>query len=180
MAVRRSKSQARRSRAATSDVLGSRGAAQRRERVPQKWKEYYRRLSETRDYLLNRQNDLVKDACEEQPAFSLHMADAGTDSYDRDFALSRVSSEQDAVYEIDEAMMRIRRGAYGICELTGKPIEPKRLEAIPWTRFCADAEKQLERQGEIRRAKLNPRESVARGVTAENEAEGSTDGESRQ
>jgi RNA polymerase-binding transcription factor DksA len=180
MAVKRSKQPARRSRAATSDVLGDRGAAQRPIRVPQKWKDYYRRLSETRDYLLECRNDLVKDACEEQPAFSLHMADAGTDSFDRDFALSRISSEQDAVYEIDEAMMRIRRGTYGVCELTGKLIETKRLEAIPWTRFCAEAEKQLEKEGQIRRAKLAPREAVARGVSAENEAEGSTGDESLQ
>ena len=65
----------------------------------------------------------LKDAAEEQPAFSLHMADAGTDSFDRDFALSRLSSEQDAVYEIDEALKRIERGTYGVCEVSGKPIE---------------------------------------------------------
>jgi len=174
MAVRRSKQPARRARAATSDVLGSRGAAQSPERVPKKWKEYHRRLTQMREYISSRQNDLVKDACEEQPAFSLHMADAGTDSFDRDLALSRISSEQDAVYEIDEALMRIRRGTYGVCELTGKPIELQRLEAIPWTRFSAAAEKQLEREGEIRRAKLGRREPMARGVNGESEAEGST------
>ena len=108
------------------------------------------------------------------------MADAGTDSFDRDFALSRASSEQDAVYEIDEAMMRIRRGTYGICELTGKPIERHRLEAIPWTRFSAEAEKLLEKEGQIHRARLAPREALARGVRASNEAEGSTDDESLQ
>jgi len=180
MAVKRHKQPARRPRAATSDVLGDPGAPKPIGRVPQKWKEYHRRLTEMRDYLLERKSDLVKDATEEQPAFSLHMADAGTDSFDRDFALSRISSEQDAVYEIDEALMRIRRGTYGVCELTGKPIERARLEAIPWTRFCAETEKQLEREGEIRRARLAPREAVARGVSAENEAEGSTSDESLQ
>jgi RNA polymerase-binding transcription factor DksA len=171
MSVKRSKQPARRPRAATSDVLGKSGAAAKPPgRVPQKWKEYYRRLNETREFLLSRQNDLVKDACEEQPAFSLHMADAGTDSFDRDFALSRLSSEQDAVYEIDEALMRIRRGTYGVCELTGKPIEPARLEAIPWARFCAEAEKQLEKNGEIRRAHLAPRESIARTTNTDGES----------
>jgi DnaK suppressor protein len=179
MTVRRSKQQpARRRRAATADVLGGNGAAN--ERVPEKWKKQYRRLAETRDYLLSRQNDLVKDASEEQPAFSLHMADAATDSFDRDLALSRISSEQDAVYEIDEAMMRIRRGNYGICELTGKPIERERLEAIPWTRFSAAAEQQLEKNGEVRRARLAPREAITRGVKAGSEAEGSTDDETLQ
>src|SRR5882724_3509964 len=71
MTVRRSKRPARRRRAATSDVLDNGATAKSMGRVPQKWKEQYRRLSETRDYLINRQNDLVKDASEEQPAFSL-------------------------------------------------------------------------------------------------------------
>jgi DnaK suppressor protein len=178
MTVRRSKQPTRRRRAVTSDVLGERPRAKSDGRVPTKWKDQYRRLSQTRDYLLGRQNDLIKDASEEQPAFSLHMADAGTDSFDRDLALSRVSSEQDAVYEIDEAMMRIRRGTYGICELTGKPIERARLEAIPWTRFSAAAEQQLERNGEVKRTRLAPREAIARGVKTSGETDGSSDEES--
>lgn len=179
MGVKRTKRQpARRRAAATADVIGSN--LQPRERVPNKWKPYYKHLIQTRNYLLNRQNELVKDASEELPAFSLHMADAGTDSFDRDFALSRASSEQEALYEIEEALMRIRRGTYGTCELTGKPIEAKRLEAIPWARFSAAAEKQLEREGNIPRARLAPREALARGATAENEAEGSTDDEQYQ
>lgn len=161
-----------RRRAATADVVGSN--MHPNERVPEKWKKHYGYLMEMRDYLLNRRGDLVKDAAEEQPAFSLHMADAGTDSFDRDFALSQISSEQDAVYEIEEALMRIRRGTYGICELTGKPIEHQRLEAIPWARFSAADEKQLEKEGAVKRTRLAPREPVARGVSAGNEAEGST------
>lgn len=118
-----------------------------------------------------RQQDLNQDALDSPPNFSTHMADAGTDTYDRDFALSMLSSEQDVVYEIEEALTRIRDGDYGICELTGKPIEPERLEAIPWTRFSSAAEKQLERQGTVKRARLNPRESVAHVASAGEQAE---------
>ena len=168
MKARRSKQPSRR-RAVTSDVIGD--TTRSVERVPAKWKKQFRRLAKLRDSLVHQQGDLVKDASEEQPAFSLHMADAGTDSFDRDLTLSRISSEQDAVYEIDEAMERIRRGAYGICELTGKPIESKRLEAIPWTRFSADAEKQLEKDGELHRSRLNPREAIARGGNSTDESE---------
>jgi RNA polymerase-binding transcription factor DksA len=90
------------------------------------------------------------------------MADAGTDTFDRDFALGMLSSEQDALYEIDEALNRIRDGTYGKCELTGKPIEAPRLEAIPWTRFSAAAEKQLEREGVVKKTRLGPRETVTK------------------
>ena len=99
------------------------------------------------------------------------MADAGTDEYDRDFALGMLSSQQDAVYEIEQALDRIRNGTYGICELTGKRIPAARLEAIPWTRFTAEAERKLEREGELRRARLGPRETVVRAEVVGEEDE---------
>lgn len=136
-------------------------------RPPSKWRQHFNRLLQIRNYLLSRQDGLVESAREEQSAFSLHMADAGTDSFDRDFVLSRASSEQEALYEIDEALDRIREGTYGICELTGKPIEPARLEAVPWTRFSLEAEETLEKQGSVPRARLAPRAPVPRGVSGE-------------
>jgi RNA polymerase-binding transcription factor DksA len=158
----------RKPRAATVDIIGP---ARRRPRIPSKWREYYQHLSELREHLLARQADLAKDALDQQPTFSTHMADAGTDTYDRDFALGVLSSEQDALYEIEEALNRIRTGRYGICEATSKPIEMARLKAIPWTRFTAAAEKQLERNGEVKRARLGPREPVARMEARESESE---------
>lgn len=159
----------RRKAAATADIVGNR---LRNERVPKKWKAHYDHLIQLRKYLLTRQDDLVADAKEEQTTFSQHMADAATDSFDRDFALSRASSEQDAVYEIDAALDRIRDGSYGICEMTGKPIEAARLEAIPWTRFSLAAEETLEKQGSVNRARLAPREAVLRGLSGESEEGG--------
>src|SRR5437016_11271173 len=58
----------------------------------------------------------------EASAFGMHQADAGSDAYDRDFALSLLSQEQDALYEIDQALKRIELGTYGICEMSGKQI----------------------------------------------------------
>jgi RNA polymerase-binding transcription factor DksA len=99
------------------------------------------------------------------------MADAATDTYDRDLALGMLSSEQDALYQIDEALDRIRAGTYGVCELTGKPIEAARLEAVPWTRFSAAAEKQMEPESELKRTRLGASESVGRGGTGTKEPE---------
>lgn len=175
MAIMRTKRTSRRRKAVTSDILG---AANRRERISPKWKQHYKRLVDLREHLLKRQSDVVREAARARPTFSLHMADAGTDSYDRDFALSRLSAEQDALYEIEEALDRIRARKFGVCELTGKPIEAERLAAIPWTRFSAPAEKTLEREGAVRRTRLGPRmslreiESASRpdGATSEEEA----------
>jgi RNA polymerase-binding transcription factor DksA len=158
---------ARKQRAATRDVLAQ---PKRQKPIGPKWRKYFDRLVEFRDYLLRQRSDLTQAALEEQPQFATHMADAGTDHFDRDFALGMLSSEQDAMYEIEEALNRIREGTYGVCELTGRRIPQARLEAIPWTRFTAEAEKELEKDGALRRARLGPRETVARTeATAEDE-----------
>lgn len=158
--VQRKQTRARRKpKASTRDVVGE---SVTEKKVSRKWRTHYERLLGLRRHLLARQADLTKDALEEQPSFSSHMADAATDTYDRDFALSMLSSEQDAATEIDYALERIRNGTYGICELTGKPIEPARLEAIPWTRFSTAAEKKLETEGALKRARLGPREALIR------------------
>lgn len=123
-------------------------------RVKPEWEKYYRTLLDLRERLLRQMSGLAKESAEEMDGYSLHMADSGTDNFDRDFALSLLSSDQDAIYEIDEALKRIQRGTYGVCELTGKPIPKARLEAIPWTRFTVEAQAQLEREGALRQRKL--------------------------
>lgn len=85
---------------------------------------------------------------------SLHMGDSGTDNFDRDFALTLLSSDQDAVFEIEEALKRIERDTFGVCELTNKNIPKTRLEVIPWTRFTVEAQAQLEREGALRQKRI--------------------------
>jgi len=89
----------------------------------------------------------------EASAFGMHQADAGSDAYDRDFALSLLSQEQDALYEIDEALKRIEMGTYGKCEMSGKPIPHARLEAIPFARFTVECQSQLEKQNKASRVR---------------------------
>jgi RNA polymerase-binding transcription factor DksA len=103
------------------------------------------RLLQLRDQLGRTVCQLRAEACEENTNYSLHMADAATDSFDRDLLLGLASFEQEGLYEIEAALKRIEDGTYGICELTGKPIGWERLQAIPWTRFSLEAENQLER-----------------------------------
>jgi DnaK suppressor protein len=89
----------------------------------------------------------------EASAFGMHQADAGSDAYDRDFALSLLSQEQDALYEIDQALKRIEVGTYGVCEMSGKPIPHARLEAIPFARFTVECQSQLEKQNKASRVR---------------------------
>ena len=123
-------------------------------KIKAEWQKFYDRLLELRDQLLRQMNGLAKESAQEMAGYSLHMADSGTDNFDRDFALSLLSSDQDAIYEIEEALKRIEKSTYGICELTGKAIPRARLEAIPWTRFTVQAQAQLEREGALRQRRL--------------------------
>jgi len=104
----------------------------------------------------------------EASAFGMHQADAGSDAYDRDFALSLLSQEQDALYEIDQALKRIELGTYGTCEMSGKQIPRARLEAIPFARFTVECQSQLEKQNKASRV----RQSVTSlfGLTEDEEA----------
>jgi len=106
----------------------------------------------------------------EASAFGMHQADAGSDAYDRDFALSLLSQEQDALYEIDQALKRIELGTYGVCEMSGKRIPHARLEAIPFARFTVECQTQLEKQNRASRV----RQSVTSlfGLTDEEGGEG--------
>ncbi len=123
-------------------------------KVKPEWQGYYDNLLQLREQLLAQMSGLAKESAQEMPGYSLHMADSGTDNFDRDFALSLLSSDQDAVYEIEEALKRIEKKTYGVCELTNKPIPKARLEAIPWTRFTVEAQAQLEKEGALRQRRL--------------------------
>jgi len=145
--------------ATAASILGGPGPAVKAKKngevkVKPEWARFYQHLLELRDQLVRQMNGLAKESAQEMAGYSLHMADSGTDNFDRDFALSLLSSDQDAIYEIEEALKRIEKNTYGICELTGKPIPKSRLEAIPWTRFTVQAQAQLEREGALRQRRL--------------------------
>ena len=134
------------------------------------------KLLQLRDAMVDSMAGVAKDNLRsraegsEASAFGMHQADAGSDAYDRDFALSLLSQEQDALYEIDQALKRIELGTYGVCEMSGKAISHARLEAIPFARFTVECQSQLEKQNKASRV----RQSVTSlfGLTDEEGAEG--------
>jgi len=133
------------------------------------------RIYELRDNLVESMHGVAKDTLRsraegsEASAFGMHQADAGSDSYDRDFALSLLSQEQDALYEIDEALKRIEFGTYGVCEMSGKVIKRERLEALPFARYTVECQAEVERQKKLHKARM-PVTSLF-GLTEEEGAE---------
>lgn len=123
-------------------------------------KKQQEKLLHLRDAMLDSMMGVAKDNLRtraegsEASAFGMHQADAGSDAYDRDFALSLLSQEQDALYEIEEALKRIEFGTYGVCEMSNKPIAHARLEALPFARFTVECQSQIEKQGKVTRARV--------------------------
>lgn len=111
-----------------------------------------KRLTDLRDSYLNAIEGVANETIRMRPedgansAFGMHQADAGSDAYDRDFALSLLGKEQDALYEINEALKRIEQGVYGICEMSAQKIPQERLEALPFTRYTVACQERIERQ----------------------------------
>ena len=137
------------------------------------------KLLQLRDAMVDSMAGVAKDNLRsraegsEASAFGMHQADAGSDAYDRDFALSLLSQEQDALYEIDQALKRIEMGTYGVCEMSSKPISHARLEAIPFARFTVECQSQLEKQNKASRV----RQSVTSLFGLTDEEGGENEGE---
>ena len=118
-------------------------------KVPTQWASYYESLMSLRNSLKGslgeRSNETIGASARESGELSINSSDAGTETFDRDLALSVVANDQEALEEIEEAIDRIFDGTYGICLETQKPINKNRLKAVPFTRFSVEGQNQYER-----------------------------------
>ena len=156
-APKKSKISRERASARPSETLLGRNHAQRK--LTPFMRQQKEKLLQLRDAMVDSMAGVAQDTLRsraegsEASAFGMHQADAGSDAYDRDFALSLLSQEQDALYEIDQALKRIELGTYGTCEMSGKQIPRARLEAIPFARFTVECQSQLEKQNKASRVR---------------------------
>ena len=112
-------------------------------------KKQYQRLLDLRDGIMDAMNGITHDTLKntdgmETGGGGMHTGDAGSDAYDRDFALNLLAKEQDALSEIEQAIARCESGIYGICEMSGDKIPNERLEAIPFARYTVQCQAEWE------------------------------------
>jgi RNA polymerase-binding protein DksA len=112
-----------------------------KELLLEKRREILRNVNEFEDEALRKSR---LDASGDLSSMPIHMADLGTDNYEQEFALGLMDSERKLLREIDNALVRIEKKTYGICEGTGKQIPKARLEAQPWARYCVEYARKLE------------------------------------
>ena len=73
-----------------------------------------------------------------------HPAELGTETFERELELTTLMIVEAELKDIDDALGKLEQGTYGVCEACGKPIDPERLEAKPWARFCVADQAQIE------------------------------------
>ncbi len=73
------------------------------------------------------------------------IADRASSSYQKEFLFHQSSSERQLLQMVEAALSRIREGTFGECISCGNEINSKRLEAVPWTRYCIACQEKLEK-----------------------------------
>jgi DnaK suppressor protein len=77
-----------------------------------------------------------------------HYADDGTDTFLRERNLALRENAADLLAQVEAALRRLDAGTYGTCDNCGRPINPERLEAIPYTAYCIDCASRLQAAGQ--------------------------------
>jgi len=118
---------------------------------------YREKLINLRDDLVSKMRDIAenslkitaKEASGDISSYSIHMADAASDNYEREFNFGLVSNGRNVVIEIDQALKRIEEGTYGTCKVCQKKIAKKRLNAVPHAAHCLKCQEEHEKKADF-------------------------------
>lgn len=110
-----------------------------------------KRLTQLKKMLEGRRAELLRSLAETQQTsrtvqqtYGIDEGDRANISHDKDILLRLSAHERTIVDGIDAALGRIRDGTYGECLNCGQEINAKRLEALPWGRYCITCQELIE------------------------------------
>jgi DnaK suppressor protein len=111
-----------------------------------------RRLEHFKKRLQEKQHDVMRAVSRNQQDGRLadeeatqDVADKAINSYTKEFLFHLSNADRNLLQQVDEALARIREGSYGLCITCGNEVNPKRLEAVPWARYCIACQEKVER-----------------------------------
>jgi DnaK suppressor protein len=111
-------------------------------------KQFEKRLLERRAELQKAYSDKLSRSGDAGADGALDSADEASVNYNKEFWYALSDADRKVMRLIDEAVREIKAGSYGECVHCGKPIQRKRLEAVPWARHCLDCQ-DLQDRGQI-------------------------------
>jgi DnaK suppressor protein len=111
--------------------------------------EYFKNRLETRQGELRRMvTRIEQDGRTVDEDSAQDIADRAASSYTKEFLFHQSNNDRQLLQMVEGALSRMREGEFGECISCGREIDPKRLEAVPWTRHCIECQEKLE-QGQL-------------------------------
>jgi RNA polymerase-binding transcription factor len=108
--------------------------------------EVFRKRLETRQQELRRMvSRTQQDGRSAADDTAQDIADKAASSYNKEFLFHQSNADRQLLQMVESALARLREGSFGECISCGKEINPKRLEAVPWTRHCIECQEKLEK-----------------------------------
>lgn len=117
-----------------------------------KLEQYKKRLEERQQELRRVVSRNVQDGRDADLETAQDIADKAASSYTKEFLFSQSNNERQLLALVEEALGRIREGSFGECVNCGNDVNPKRLEAVPWARYCIECQEKMEK-GQLEEAR---------------------------
>ena len=108
--------------------------------------EFRKMLLQKKDTILRKLNELTNESKEMESNVAQDVVDKAETSYTKEFLLSLSDADREQLLLVDEALKRLERDEFGICQLCHQEIGRKRLEAIPWTPYCINCQEKAEEE----------------------------------
>ena len=109
-------------------------------------KAYQKSLLEKKETIVKKLSEFYNESKEMETNIAQDVVDRAETSYTKEFLLSLSDTEREQLFLIDEALKRLAKGEFGFCQMCGKPIGKKRLDALPWTPLCIDCQQKKEEE----------------------------------
>ena len=107
---------------------------------------YRKKLLKKKEEITNKISETYTESKEEESGIAQDVVDKAESSYTKEFLLSLSDTERGQLFLIDEALKRVDKSDFSICQMCQKNIGKKRLDAIPWTSYCIDCQEKVEEE----------------------------------
>lgn len=103
-------------------------------------------LLEKKETIIAKLSEVYNESKEVESGIAQDIVDRAESSYTKEFLLSLSDTERAQLFMIDEALRRIEKNDFGICQMCGKNISKKRLDAVPWSPYCIECQEKSEEE----------------------------------
>jgi DnaK suppressor protein len=108
--------------------------------------KYKKNLLEKKETIIAKLSEVYNESKEVESGIAQDIVDRAESSYTKEFLLSLSDTERAQLFMIDEALRRIEKNEFGICQMCGKNISKKRLDAVPWSPYCIECQQKSEEE----------------------------------